>query len=263
MRLSIENELRYAIAGDEFSLHYQPLLDVLSGEVTGIEALLRWYNPFFGNVPPLEFVPIAEESGLIISIGEWVIRSACEQARLWYAAGICPERIAINVSVHQIAKNEFPERVSKIIQATGLDASLLEFEITETVLLQDTTKTLDTLNRLRMIGVKIAIDDFGTGFSGLSYLRKLPIDRIKIDRTLIESIQTNAKDQAIVNAIIAMAKSMNLGITAEGVETGGQIRCLQDGHCEEAQGYFFSHPLPAEKAERFLRYYVREKAASA
>jgi diguanylate cyclase (GGDEF)-like protein len=261
LRMNLENELRQAIERNEMSLHYQPLQDLATGKVTGLEALLRWQNFTLGNVPPLDFIPIAEDSGLILPIGEWVLRTACRQAKFWRDEGLGLERIAVNVSVLQLRQTNFPERVKEILRETNLEPSVLELEITESVLMKDADRSIDTLNRLKAVGVHLAIDDFGTGYSSLSYLKQFPIDRLKIDRSFIKAITLNADDQAIARAVIAMADNLNLRVTAEGVETVGQMNLLQKEHCNEAQGYYISRPMAAKDARRFLHELQIAKAS--
>jgi diguanylate cyclase (GGDEF)-like protein len=246
LRMNLENELRHAIERNEMTLHYQPLLDLATGRIAGLEALLRWQNFTLGNVAPLDFIPVAEDSGLILPIGEWVLRTACRQAKSWRDEGLCLERIAVNVSVLQFNQTDFPDRVKEILQETNLEPSLLELEITESVLMKDADRTIDTLNRLKKIGVQLAIDDFGTGYSSLSYLKQFPIDE---------------DDRAIACAVISMADNLNLGVTAEGVETVKQMNLLQQENCDEAQGYYISRPMAAEDAGRFLRELEIAKAS--
>jgi diguanylate cyclase (GGDEF)-like protein len=252
LRMNLENELRHAIKRNEMSLHYQPQVDLATGKMTGLEALLRWNNFTLGNVPPLDFIPIAEESGLIIPIGEWVMRTACKQAKAWQNADIGLERIAVNVSVIQFTKPNFPDIVSQILAETNLDPSVLELEITESLLMNSADNAIETLKKLKIIGVQLAIDDFGTGYSSLSYLKQFPIDRLKIDRSFIKEISQNPDDQAIATAVIAMAGSMKLQVIAEGVETTDQMQFLKNEKCDEAQGYHISRPMTAENVERFL-----------
>ncbi len=253
LRMNLENELRHAIERNEMSLNYQPQVDLATGQLTGLEALLRWNNFTLGNVPPLDFIPIAEDSGLIIPIGEWVMRTACRQAKNWQDADTGLERIAVNVSVLQFAQTDFPETVAKILKETNLDPAVLELEITESILMNNADDAVDTLQKLKDIGVQLAIDDFGTGYSSLSYLKQFPIDRLKIDRSFINAITTDPDDQAIASAVIAMAENMQLHVTAEGVETTDQMQFLKKEKCDEAQGFHISRPMTAEDAERFLR----------
>jgi len=218
-----------------------------------MEALLRWTSPELGPIPPLEFIPVAEETGLIIPIGEWVLRTACAQAKRWHDAGCVPLRMAVNVSVHQFVHPGFPDLVRRVLHDTGLEPSALELEITESVLMKDETHAVGTLGALKALGVSLALDDFGTGYSSLGRLRTFPIDRLKIDRSFIQAISEKGDEQAIASAVIAMAENMRLRVTAEGVETGGQLEYLRHNHCEEIQGYFISRPLPPEEAMSFLR----------
>ena len=252
-RMSIENELRHAIERGELSLHYQPLFDIPTGRVSGLEALLRWHNPVLGEMPPDRFIPIAEETGLIIDIGEWVLRQACRRARDWLLEGLELTRIAVNVSALQFIQPGFPARVAEILADTGLPPATLELEITESVLMRDAERATAVLRELKAIGVQLAIDDFGTGYSSLGYLKRFPIDRLKIDRQFIRAISSDSDDQAIARAIISMADNMHLQVTAEGVETSDQLLFLRHEHCREAQGFHFSRPMPAEDATRFLR----------
>lgn len=251
-RLTMENQLRKAIERNELSLHYQPQQDTVTGKVFGIEALLRWNSEKFGNVPPDEFIPLAESSSLIISIGEWVLRTACSQLKSWLDMGQSIEHIAVNISVRQFTQKGFVDLVASILAETGLQAQNLELEITEGLLMQDVDSSIDILNSLKQIGVVLAIDDFGTGYSSLSYLKRFPIDRLKIDQSFIHDILNNADDEAITRAVIAMAHSMNLDVIAEGVETEEQLQSLKNLDCREIQGYFLSRPLPVDDVVPFL-----------
>jgi diguanylate cyclase (GGDEF)-like protein len=251
-RLTLENHLRRALERGELSLHYQPQLDIATREVVGVEALIRWNSQELGPVCPVEFIPIAEESGLILAIGEWVLRTACAQCKAWQDEGISLERIGVNVSVRQFAQDGFPGRVAAILAETGLAPEALELEITESVLIKDGEAALTTLRALKALGVKLAIDDFGTGYSSLSYLKQFPIDHLKIDRSFVCAINTDPDDQAIATAVIAMGQSMHLRVTAEGVETEGQLSFLSERRCSEAQGFLLCRPLPAAEARAFL-----------
>lgn len=261
-RMTVEKELRLAIEREEFSLAFQPQLDLASNSISGLEALLRWENEILGNVPPLEFIPIAEESGLIVPIGEWVLRTACQQAQQWRRDDLLIERIAVNISTIQFIQPDFPELVTRVLRESGLDPQILELEITESVLMHDADHAIDTLNQLKAIGVQLAIDDFGTGYSSLSYLKQFPINRLKIDRSFIKAINTDVNDRAIATAVIAMADSMQLQVTAEGVETTGQLDFLLEGKCDEVQGFGISRPMPASETERYLQA-IREKPGKA
>ncbi|HHW78496.1 MAG TPA: EAL domain-containing protein [Xanthomonadaceae bacterium] len=260
-RLTLESRLRRAIDQNELSLHYQPQLDLLTGEVCGMEALLRWESTELGQVPPMEFIPIAEESGLIIPIGEWVLRTACRQVRAWRDAGLALSRMAVNVSALQFVQAGFPGLVARTLEAIGLESCRLELEVTETALIKDSENAIDTLRKLKALGVKLAVDDFGTGYSSLSRLKDFPLDRLKIDRSFIRALPSSPGDKAIATAVIAMANSMNLKVIAEGVENDGQIDFLRDRNCDEIQGYLVSRPLPVDQAEDFLRKTVVNRVA--
>lgn len=252
-RLAIDNELRHALDRNEFLLNYQPQIDAYSGQVCGLEALLRWNNLKLGAVSPAEFIPVAEDNGLIVSIGEWVLRTGCSQMKQWIDMGLTVERISVNISVAQFTKPEFTQLVADILEQTGLTPKYLELEITESLLAKNVDLAISTLSALKKIGVQLAIDDFGTGYSSLSYLKKFPLDRLKIDRSFVNEINSNADDAAIATAITSMAKSMGLSVIAEGVETEAQLNTLLNCGCREIQGYYFSHPLPKEETAVFLR----------
>ncbi|MBA3493146.1 MAG: EAL domain-containing protein [Gammaproteobacteria bacterium] len=250
-RLLLENGLRHAIEREEFVLHYQPQVDLQTDAVTGVEALIRWH-PEQRMVPPGEFIPIAEETGLITEIGQWVLRTACRQAREWEAAGLPPVRMAVNLSIRQLRRGDFPARVRALLRETGLAPQRLEIEITESSLMVDPEQIIKTLHELRATGIQVAMDDFGAGYSSLAYLKRLPLDRIKIDRSFVRDILEDPDDAAIVQAILAMARQLKIRVVAEGVETPAQTRFLRNHGCEEAQGYAFSRPLPAEACADFL-----------
>jgi EAL domain-containing protein (putative c-di-GMP-specific phosphodiesterase class I) len=237
----------------EFSLNYQPQLDLVSGEISGMEALIRWENPELGVLAPQDFIPVAEDTGLIVPIGDWVLRHACAQAKAWRDAGVPLQRIAVNVSAIQFRQPDFPKRVGQALEQVGLEPAVLEIELTEGVLINDLDNAIKRLGQLKALNIQIAIDDFGTGYSSMSYLKHLPIDRLKIDRSFIRHINTNANDRAIATAIIAMAENMNLRVTAEGVEEEGQLTFMETLRCDEVQGCYISRPLSAEAAEPYLR----------
>ena len=251
-RLKLENHLRKAIERQELSLHYQPLFDITTSKYCGVEALLRWSSTEIGQIPPSEFIPLAEETGLIIGIGEWVLREACRQARDWLTNAIPFCRMAVNVSGMQILNKGFAEQVNSILSENNLDPRFLELELTETALIADESSVLDHLKTLKKIGLQLAIDDFGMGYSSLSRLKLFPIDRLKIDRSFIIDIEDASENGAIANAVIAMAVSMGMKVIAEGVETENQLEFLKHRGCDEAQGYYLSKPLPALQAELFL-----------
>lgn len=251
-RLTLENYLQRALDRDEFSLYYQPQIDLITGQVNGLEALLRWHNEELGNVPPAEFIPVAEESGLMVAIGEWVLRTACRQAKTWRKQGVALPRIAVNVSLMQFIQWNFLETVREVLDETGLEPQTLELEITESLLMKDPARTAVTLRALKDMNVQIAVDDFGTGYSNMSCLREMPIDCLKIDCSFVCGVGDDVSDRAITSAIIAMAASMDLRVIAEGVETSRQVDFLRSKQCQEAQGFFFSRPLSPEQAEDFL-----------
>ncbi len=251
-RLTIEGKLREAIAKDELSLQFQPQFHVSTARIASMEALLRWNNAELGEVPPSEFIPIAEETGQILRIGEWVLRTACAQAKAWYDEGLPPTRMAVNVSVLQLSQRDFPDVVRSVLQETGLRPELLELEITETAIMQNEAWTEDVLRELKGIGVEIAIDDFGTVYSSFSRLKEFPIDRLKIDRSFVQHLHSKCEDQAIASAIIAMAKTLQLEVVAEGVEESAQLMVLQDERCNLAQGFLLGRTLPASEARLLL-----------
>jgi len=252
-RFTLEAKLRGALERGEFSLHYQPQFDVSTGSVSGMEALLRWKHEELGNVPPAEFVPIAEETGLILSIGEWVLRTACRQAKAWHDEGLPVARMAVNVSGQQFALKEFPQTVASIIQETGIAPSMLELEITESVVMKDEAWAEQALAQLKELGILLAIDDFGTGYSSFGRLRHFAVDRLKIDQSFMTSLVDCSDDRAIAAAIIAMSRSLRISVTAEGVENFPQLLFLQEHACQEAQGFLFSRALPAADAHNLLR----------
>jgi EAL domain-containing protein (putative c-di-GMP-specific phosphodiesterase class I) len=251
-RFTLEGKLRGALERGEFALHYQPQFEVSTGAVSGMEALLRWTHAELGVVSPAEFIPVAEETGLITSIGEWVLRTACNQAKAWLDEGLPIARMAVNVSGHQFALKDFPALVASIIRETGLPASMLELEITESVVMKDEAWAELALRQLKDLGVMLAIDDFGTGYSSFGRLRHFPVDRLKIDQSFITSLIECSDDRAIAAAIIAMSRSLRLNVTAEGVESLAQLLFLQEHACQEAQGFLFSRALPAIEAHDLL-----------
>jgi diguanylate cyclase (GGDEF)-like protein/PAS domain S-box-containing protein len=249
-RQSIEESLRRALERQEFAVHYQPKINLSTGQITGAEALIRWTHPTRGPVSPAQFIPIAEDSGLIVPIGSWVLREACKQLRAWADAGLPTATIAVNVSAMEFRQETFLEDVFGILQETGVDPKSLELELTESVLMKRAESVASVLQELRARGVQIAVDDFGTGYSSLSYLRKFPIDALKIDQSFIRQITATPDDATIVSAIISMGRSMNLRVIAEGVETQEELAFLQAHQCHEAQGYYFSKPvLPRQFAK--------------
>jgi diguanylate cyclase (GGDEF)-like protein/PAS domain S-box-containing protein len=252
-RQSLEGGLRRALGREEFLLHYQPKVNLDTGEITGVEALIRWQQPDRGLVLPAQFVPIAEDCGLIIQIGRWVLREACTQARAWQNAGLPPLPIAVNVSAVEFRDMDFVEGVRRILSETGLEARYLELEVTEGVLMEDAEFTASVLQELKTMGVHLAVDDFGTGYSSLSYLRQFPIDVLKIDESFIRQITSDPDDSSIVSAIIHMGKSLKHLVIAEGIETQEQRAYLQTQRCTEGQGYLFSRPLAAAQFAHLLQ----------
>jgi len=252
-RFTIEAKLRGALERGEFSLHYQPQFDVSTGGVSGMEALLRWTHAELGPVAPREFIPIAEETGLILSIGEWVLRTACRQAKAWHDEGLPVARMAVNVSAQQFALKEFPQVVAAIIKETGIEPSMLELEITESVVIKDEVWAEQALAQLKELGVLLAIDDFGTGYSSFGRLRHFAVDRLKIDQSFMTRLIDCSDDRAIAAAIIGMSRSLRINVTAEGVENFPQLLFLQEHACHEAQGFLFSRALPAADAGDLLR----------
>jgi diguanylate cyclase (GGDEF)-like protein/PAS domain S-box-containing protein len=252
-RQSMEVSLRRALERSEFALHYQPKVDLRTGQITGAEALIRWMHPVRGAISPAQFIPVAEDCGLIIPIGNWVLQEACKQARSWRDAGLPALSISVNISAMEFRGDKLLERIFGTLADTGLDPNCLELELTETVLMKHADATASILKQLRARGVRLAVDDFGTGYSSLSYLRKFPIDALKIDQSFIRQITTSPDDTSIVTAVISMGRSLNLRVIAEGVETQEELAFLQKHQCDEAQGYYFSRPvIPAEFA-RLLR----------
>jgi diguanylate cyclase (GGDEF)-like protein/PAS domain S-box-containing protein len=251
-RQTIEADLRGALKRQEFVLHYQPKINLLTGKITGAEALVRWLHPVRRLVPPLQFIPIAEESGLILFIGQWVLREACKQAQDWIDAGMHPTPVAVNVSALEFRSEGFLESLRAILKDTRLDPRYLELELTESVLMQHAESSASVLGELKSIGVRLAVDDFGTGYSSLSYLKRFPIDSLKIDQSFVRDIATDTDDATIVSAVITMAKSLRQCVIAEGVETEEQIRFLQSHACDEAQGYYFSKPIIAHQFAKLI-----------
>ncbi|MBW7902962.1 MAG: EAL domain-containing protein [Rhodocyclaceae bacterium] len=245
-RLLVQNHLRQAIERNELVLHFQPQVALDSGRIVGVEALVRWRSPELGLVPPDRFIPMAEESGAIVDVGDWVLREACRQARAWCDEGLPALPVAVNISALQLRHGDFVERVLRTLDETGHDPAMLELEFTESILIQDIARVLDQVRRLKAIGISIAIDDFGTGYSSLAYLKQLDVDRLKIDRSFIRDIGSDPDDDAIVRAVTQMARSLRLKLIAEGTETVEQTRFLLAEGCCEAQGFLYSPPLAAD-----------------
>ncbi len=244
--LRIKNGLRRALAQQEFELHYQPQYDLKSGRIVGVEALLRWLHPEDGMVPPARFIPVAEDSGIIVPLGEWVIREACRQAMAWRALGLPPLVIAVNLSAVQFRRGEIQQTIERALQDTGFDPRLLELELTESIMIHDAEAVLQTVRQLKQLGLKLSIDDFGTGYSSLSYLKRFDVDKLKIDQGFVRDLARNPDDAAIVRAIVQMAASLGLRTIAEGVEDVEALALLRRFGCDEAQGYHFARPMPAQ-----------------
>ncbi len=252
-RYTIEGKLRGALERGELSLHYQPQIDMATGKIAGMEALLRWTNDELGVVPPTDFIPIAEDCGLIIPIGEWVLRTACAQARTWQEEGLAVQRMAVNIAGQQFAMPNFVEFVRGVLAETGLEPAMLELEITESMVMTDEARSARLLAELRGLGVSVAIDDFGTGYSNFQRLQNLAIDRLKMDRSFVRDLSESADDGAIAAAIISVANALKVGVVAEGVESFAQLRFLQDHQCSQAQGFLLSRALPAGEARLLLQ----------
>ncbi len=258
-RVQTEAALRHALERREFLLHYQPKVELGSGMICGFEALLRWKHPEKGLVSPLEFIPVLEDTGLIVPVGEWVIAETCRQVRNWGAAGLMPQPVAVNLSARQFQEEGMRTTVQQILAENGVDSSLIQFEITESMLMKDPERAANTLRLFRDAGFKLAVDDFGTGYSSLAYLKRFPLDALKIDRAFVREVDANSDDAAIALAIIGMAHGMKLKVIAEGVETVSQLGFLRERGCDEMQGFYFSKPLASADCTRVLAENLRLK----
>jgi EAL domain-containing protein (putative c-di-GMP-specific phosphodiesterase class I) len=255
-QMLMEVALRRALKNGEFVLHYQPRICTATGRAIGAEALLRWQHPESGLMEPARFVPLLEETGLIVPVGAWVLAEACRQARLWQDGGLPAMKVSVNLSSRQFRSETLYESVSEALRASGLAPQFLELELTESLLVENVDYAMDVIEKLKAIGVAISIDDFGTGYSSLAYLKRFPIDSLKIDRSFVRDLASSPKDVAIVEAISALAKSLGIGLIAEGVEEAWPAEFLRTRHCTEMQGFFFSGPLPAAAtAEALGRHY--------
>lgn len=252
-RLALETALRQALRNEQLELHYQPQVDLVQGRIVGVEALLRWQHPTLGHIAPDRFIPIAEETGLIVPIGDWVLRRAVEQAAAWQCAGLPPLRMAANLSARQLLQPDLARRIESLLAESGLDPRLFGVEVTESMLIANFDQALQHLRALRALGVEVSLDDFGTGYSSLSYLRRLPVDMVKIDRSLVPDVTAPAEDVSITRAIITMAHQLQMKVLAEGVESEGQAALLAANQCDQMQGYWFSAALPAAAVESMLR----------
>ncbi len=259
-RLSLETDLRHALERGEFLLHYQPQVDLPSGRIVGAEALVRWQHPTKGMISPDKFIPLAEESGLILPLGEWVLKTACTQNKAWQDAGLPLITLSVNVSVRQFGRKDLIESLVKVIEASGLDATQLELEVTESLIMNNAEEFVATLQKLKAVGIRLAIDDFGTGYSSLNYLKQLPVDRLKVDQSFVRDIFHVGGGATIAEAIITLGHSLGLKVIAEGVETGEQLDFLRRKQCDEFQGYYFSRPLPTDRFLALLRAEQRRNA---
>ncbi|MCK6186487.1 MULTISPECIES: GGDEF and EAL domain-containing protein [unclassified Pseudomonas] len=250
---NLESAIRHALERNEFVLHYQPKLELKSGKIVGAEALIRWFRPRVGWVSPADFIPVAEDSGLIVPLTQWVLRHACEQAQIWRVMGLPTLCVSVNISAIDFRQRDFVDKLTAILKQTGLPPAQLELEITESVLMQNVDETVETLQRVKAMGIRLALDDFGTGYSSLSYLRRFPIDVLKIDQSFVRGLNANSQDAQLISAIIGMGKSLELTIIAEGVETAEQLDFLRAQNCEEGQGFLFSKAVPAKDFAQLLQ----------
>jgi EAL domain-containing protein (putative c-di-GMP-specific phosphodiesterase class I) len=252
-RLTLESALRRALERDQFTLHYQPKIDMASGQITGVEALLRWNHPDLGSVSPAQFIPLAEETGVIVPIGRWVLKEACAQNMAWQRRGLRPVTMAVNLSPRQFADGHLLQDVDEALLASGMSPVLLQLEVTESMVMRNVSRAIKILDAIQSRGIRLAIDDFGTGYSSMSLMKQFPIDTIKIDRSFVRDLPVDSEDQAIAQAIISMGKALGMTVVAEGVETPEQQAFLRSHACDEMQGFLFSKPLPPKQMADLLR----------
>jgi diguanylate cyclase (GGDEF)-like protein len=255
-RLSIETNLRLALEHNEFSLHYQAKVDFKTNTITGVEALLRWQNPYLGSVTPMQFIPVAEETGLIIPIGKWVLKTACAQNVAWQKQGLPAVCMAVNLSLQQLMDGNLISDIRAALNDSGMAPNQLELEVTESMVMHNPERAIAVLAKIKSMGVRLAIDDFGTGYSSLAQIKRFPVDTLKVDRSFIRNLPQDAEDKAITEAIIAMGKTLSLTVVAEGVETVEQMNFLKDHSCDEMQGFYFSKPIMPEQFADLLREHV-------
>jgi diguanylate cyclase (GGDEF)-like protein len=252
-RLTLESALRRALERDQFALHYQPKVDMATGQITGVEALLRWTHPELGVLPPAQFIPLAEETGLIVPVGRWVLKEACAQNMAWQRGGLRPVSMAVNLSPRQFVDEHLLQDIDEALAASGMSAVLLQLEVTESMVMRNVSRAVKVLDAIQRRGIRLAIDDFGTGYSSMSLMKQFPIDTIKIDRSFVRDLPDDSEDKAIAQAIISMGKALGMTVVAEGVETAEQQTFLRDHACDEMQGFLFSKPLPPQQLAELLR----------
>jgi EAL domain-containing protein (putative c-di-GMP-specific phosphodiesterase class I) len=257
-QFKLQNDLKSALQNNEFILHYQPLIDLSDHRITGAEALIRWNHPSMGMIPPISFIPLAESSGLIVPIGEWVIQEACRQGAAWHKEGK-EITVAINISAVQFKRGNLEEVIKDALRSSGLNPYFLELELTESILINDVENVLKTLQSLKVLGIQLSIDDFGTGYSSLTYLKRFAVDKLKIDQSFVRDIADDQEDAVIVKTIIQMAKSLNLKTIAEGVENEAVLRVIETYGCDEVQGYYFAKPLEPSVFEAYYKEHCNHR----